>query len=387
MADLQSLLDPIIDADPHAIPNPIMLEEIADLFVAQRRIDAAIDRRLQACEVRGITVSERGRCTRSWLVEELQVSSEEAGQRIRTGWAMINHPALGAALEAGAVSAEQARVIDLTLRKINPDSHQVVEANMITAAAKADPVALGSLGRSIRTMLDADDDVEAAAQRRYDSRWLVFNRTFRGMMHVEGMLDDEAAALLQAAITPLMDKAGAEDDRSAVQRRADALTELAAAALTHGDVPDHGGERPHIMVTIAWPELRDQITGAKTSNATLNGRFPVTPETARRIACDANIIPAVLGGDNEVLDLGRSTPTWNKAQRRARRITDRGCTFPDCQTGLDRCHIHHLNFVSHGGPTDLANGTHLCRFHHWLIHHTNWTIWRNNQGKIQVART
>ncbi|HEX3824514.1 MAG TPA: hypothetical protein VHV79_08620 [Mycobacteriales bacterium] len=54
-----------------------MLDEIADLFLAQRRLDAAIDRRLPACEVRGITVTERGRCTRSWLVEELQVSSKK----------------------------------------------------------------------------------------------------------------------------------------------------------------------------------------------------------------------------------------------------------------------------------------------------------------------
>ncbi|HEX3824515.1 MAG TPA: DUF222 domain-containing protein [Mycobacteriales bacterium] len=83
---------------------------------------------------------------------------------------MINHPALGAAFDAGEISAEQARVIDITLRKVASDSHDVVESNMLTAAKAADPVALGQLGRTIRTMLDADDDAEAAAQRRYDSR-------------------------------------------------------------------------------------------------------------------------------------------------------------------------------------------------------------------------
>jgi hypothetical protein len=106
-----------------------------------------------------------------------------------------------------------------------------------------------------------------------------------------------------------------------------------------------------------------------------------------RLACDAQIIPAVLGGRSEVLDLGRSTPTWSRAQRRARRIEDKGCTWPGCQTPLARCQIHHpKHWWAHHGPTDLVNGTHLCAFHHWLVHHRHWEIRRNPTGKIEVRR-
>jgi hypothetical protein len=73
------------------------------------------------------------------------------------------------------------------------------------------------------------------------------------------------------------------------------------------------------MVTIDYDQLVTRITDT-TDVATLNGPFdptPITPQTARRIACDADLIPAILGGDGSILDLGRSQRTWSTAQRRA----------------------------------------------------------------------
>jgi hypothetical protein len=387
MADLQSLIDVITAADPHSVPDGALLAEISDLLCARDRLDAAINTRLQVSEVRGTTVTECGRTTRGWLVEERRLCPEEAGRRIRIGWAMVNHPALAAAALAGQISMEHARVIDTTLRKIPSTSHDVVETNLLAAAQAADPITLGQLGRQIRIMLDSDLSAEEAAQRQYDSRWMVMNRTFRGMLHLEAMLDPESAAILEAAIGPLMAKLGDEDLRDAKQRRADALTDLATYSLEHGDLPDHNGERPQIMVTIPYSELRDGIEAGQLPTATINGTTPITPDNVRRLACDANLIPAVLGSNSEVLDLGQSTPTWSRAQRRARRIEDKGCTFPKCQAPLSRCQIHHLKFLRYGGPTDKANGTHLCHFHHWLVHHKNWTITRNAAGHIEVHRT
>jgi hypothetical protein len=71
----------------------------------------------------------------------------------------------------------------------------------------------------------------------------------------------------------------------------------------------------------------------------------------------------------------------------AQRLTDNGCTWPGCQATLARCQIHHLHEVAHGGPTNFTNATHICTFHHWLVHHTPWTITRNPQGNIEVRRT
>jgi hypothetical protein len=144
------------------------------------------------------------------------------------------------------------------------------------------------------------------------------------------------------------------------------------------------------MVTIDDDTLIGTLTD-KHAVGTLNGPYGVTaitPQTARRIACDADLIPAILATDGTILDLGRSQRTWSTHQRRAARLRDQGCVFPHCQASLAHCDLHHLDFYSHGGHTDHDNSAHLCHFHHWLVHHKNWRIWRDHITKqIRVART
>ena len=139
-------------------------------------------------------------------------------------------------------------------------------------------------------------------------------------------------------------------------------------------------------MTIPFTELRDGLQPGQLGHATLNGA-PITPATARRLACEANLIPAVLGAETEILDLGRSRRIFSRAQRRAAALRDQGCVFPKCQTELARCQLHHLTFWEHGGPTDFHKSAYVCPFHHWLVHHTPWTITRNTQGKIEILRT
>ena len=82
-----------------------------------------------------------------------------------------------------------------------------------------------------------------------------------------------------------------------------------------------------------------------------------------RIGCDAQIIPAVLGGEAQILDLGRATPTWSVHQRRAAALRDRGCVFNGCRARLDRCQLHHIaHWAAHRGPTDLDKGVHGFEF-------------------------
>jgi hypothetical protein len=157
-----------------------------------------------------------------------------------------------------------------------------------------------------------------------------------------------------------------------------------------GTLPAHGGDRPTVMVTIDFDQLVGQLND-KTGIGMLNGPYgptPITPQTARRHACGADLIPALLATDGTILDLGRSQPTWSTTQRRAARLRDSGCVFPKCQASLNTCDLHHLRFYSLGGPTDHDNSAHLCHFHHWLVHHKNWQIQRNPTTKqIHVRRT
>ncbi|WP_228405121.1 HNH endonuclease signature motif containing protein [Pseudarthrobacter sp. L1SW] len=121
-------------------------------------------------------------------------------------------------------------------------------------------------------------------------------------------------------------------------------------------------------------------TGSRLSTGQLSGtgNFPFTgpvpAETLRKIACDADIIPALLGTNGEILDLGRKTRLFTAAQRLALIARDQGCTFPNCTIPAPWCEAHHITYWSQGGPTNLGNGALLCAHHHHLIHKEQWTI-------------
>ncbi|WP_146067411.1 HNH endonuclease signature motif containing protein [Arthrobacter sp. SX1312] len=101
---------------------------------------------------------------------------------------------------------------------------------------------------------------------------------------------------------------------------------------------------------------------------------PVTARIVRKIACDADIIPVVLGGHGEVLDVGRARRFFGVAQRRALVARDRGCAFPDCTVPAVWSEAHHIAPWAEGGRTDVSNGCLLCSFHHRLVERGNWSI-------------
>ena len=106
----------------------------------------------------------------------------------------------------------------------------------------------------------------------------------------------------------------------------------------------------------------------------LDSDQPLDPATARRLACDAGIVPVVLGSRSEPLDVGRLSYTVPDGLRRALHTRDRGCTYPSCTRRPRRCHAHHIHHWADGGTTSLDNLTLLCRYHHHLIHHDQWTV-------------
>jgi hypothetical protein len=264
---------------------------------------------------------------------------------------------------------------------------------LIEAARDLDVDVIRQLCHKTLEAACADEQAAARRERVYGSRYLMISETFDGMVHLDAMLPPDAGAAVRAVVEPLAQKLGAEDDRSAPQRRADALTTLATAALGFDDLlPDFHGDRPHIDavvqydVLVAGLEAHADHPPAPDGAFTVNG-ITVTPHTARMLACDAEIIPIVMRGASEVLDIGRASRTWPKPIRKALQLQDNGCGWPGCKMPLWACRIHHLTYWSHGGPTSKTNGIHLCGFHHWLVHHKPWKIWRNPTGRIEVRRT
>jgi hypothetical protein len=130
---------------------------------------------------------------------------------------------------------------------------------------------------------------------------------------------------------------------------------------------------PEIMVLTDHATLVDGLH-ANSVCETVDG-VPLPVSTVRRLCCDANIVPAVLGSDGEILDVGRVERTANRAQRRALRAMHRTCADRDCTVGFSACRIHHVKWWWRDlGPTDIANLLPLCERHHHLVHEGGWTL-------------
>jgi hypothetical protein len=129
--------------------------------------------------------------------------------------------------------------------------------------------------------------------------------------------------------------------------------------------PRPGTTRPAIDTTIYLHLRPHEIDSHR--EAELEDGSRVTAESFRRLACDAGLVPAIVDGRGNVLDVGRKTRTIPPALRRALVIRDRGCRFPGC-THTRFLQAHHIEHWLHGGATKLLNLIHTCGFHHRLVH-------------------
>ncbi len=203
-----------------------------------------------------------------------------------------------------------------------------------------------------------------------------------GLTPIRGRLDDQTVAAFIAATDPHAkprpETDGIKDQRSAATRLAQALTAVLDAYLALGDGPTQGGERPHIAMTIDFDAIKGRL-----GSATLTGAgTPVPAAVARRLLCDCDVIPAVLGSNGEPLDIGghphlahRNPPGRDPAGRRMRLPRLRP-TRP-----VGRPASPHW---ADGGPTSLANAAVLCGPHHTLIHAGDWQIRMATDGHPEV---
>jgi Domain of unknown function (DUF222) len=170
------------------------------------------------------------------------------------------------------------------------------------------------------------------------------------------------------------------------ETRGAALCELIEHLPTTGwaglDGNRHGGNGCEVLVTM---DLDALLTGLGAAG--LDTGVAITAGEARRLACAAGLVPAVLGGRSEPLDLGRSRRLHSRAQRRALALTHDTCAVAGCQRPFAWCEIHHHRLSWHkGGATDLDNGLPVCGYHHRRAHDTRFDLRRRPDGEWAFHR-
>ena len=294
-------------------------------------------------------------------------------------WSM---PATAAALAEGAVSAEHAKVVANTMAAmptcLDAEQVQAAERELAGWAGQYDPAEVASLGKALVHLLDADT-LEEREQRAYDRRELHLNDLGDGSTRIRGQLDTESAAIIRAALDPLAapmpaTEENGKDRRSAGQRRADALVELARRALNGGNLPEGHTVRPHVSVILDLDTLLAEAGERGIPPAVLTFGGPMSAATARRLGCDADITRIITDPAGMPLDVGRAKRTVTPAQWAALAVRDGGCAFPGCTRPPAWCAAHHIVHWADGGPTNLTNLVLLCDHHHRAVHHAGWDI-------------
>lgn len=223
--------------------------------------------------------------------------------------------------------------------------------------------------------VDPDGALDDAADTR---RRFTMAPGLDGRVHLRGEMDAVGGEYLHTALAALMNgDRPAGDPRGHAERQADALVALAKGALDGGTLPDVRGERPHARVTIDWLALCAERGAPGVTGGRLAWSGPITPETARRLACDAGVARIITGPDGLPLDVGRAQRTASAAIRRAIELRDEHCVFAGCDALPEWCDVHHVVHWAHGGPTSCDNGALLCERHHTSCHEGGFTIRRD----------
>ncbi|MGZ0148511.1 DUF222 domain-containing protein [Kribbella sp. WER1] len=339
----------------------------------------------------------------------------EASRDVRLARTLPKYKTVQAALttlqtaHASAIITELERV----RTRVPVEDLDIAEEQLVGLAAHLSPNELRTAAKQLCNLLDSDGP-EPDEQKAYQRESLTLTNADNGVKF-RGYLANENAELLRTVIhtgaRPHKTSDGEHDPRARDKRQADALTTALTVASNawDTDTPGHGA-KANITVTIDLDDLR-----AATANATGQtgqsartdrtdqtggtgqpggsgksggtGRMvygdDLSAATVRRLACDAGIIPLVLGSNSEPLDVGRRERLVTRAMRHALNARDRGCVV--CAAPPVMCDAHHLTSWLDGGPTALTNLALLCRRHHVDLHAGRWTITITN-GKAHVAR-
>jgi Domain of unknown function (DUF222)/HNH endonuclease len=386
--------------------------------------------------------------TAGWLRARLRLGAGAASTAVRTARALFRGPLAGTAqaLVEGEISVAHAAVLAAGTHDLDAPTTTKAEPVLVAAARRLDPPRLRRVMAHLQQVADPDG-ADRQAERRHGRRGLWLAPTFEGMVAVNGLLEAEAGQTLLAALEPLARPTSAADERSGAQRQADALAEVARRQLEGGRLPQSGGVRPQLLVTVDL----DTLLGRASVGGEVGGIGPLDPEACRRLACDsavtrvlvtrqrsdqhgpdhhigqhgphhrprgtegsgaadaaesgwpagpsdlpqdlatrlgaaAALLPPVLGGaPTQPLEVGRASRVVQAAQRAALVVRDGGCGFPGCDRPQAWCEAHHLQHWLHGGPTDLSNLALLCRAHHRAVHEGGWRLARDPDGRLAAT--
>src|SRR3954447_26674720 len=367
---LEAALDALV-AEDAAVDDATRLDRVRRLSAARNRLDPQLTGAVRDAENHQSSEHDGLKSMRSWLRTHTRLPDPAARRLIDTGRALSALPAVEAAFTAGLIGADQVTAIapiaaPERLERAAAAGVDVaaVEAELVAVAARLPHQRLRAAVHYYTARLDPDGpEPDPTAGRTLTLSRLLDGR-YTGRLELDAVGGEKVATAIEAIAAA---SRCAADERTAAQRRGDALVQLADLALASGQLPTLPTVKPQVIVTIPLADLSDPGTGPGAARTGMDAR--ISAATARWLACDSTVSRIVRAPDGLPLDLGRTHRVVPPHLRRAVVERDRGCVFTGCQAPHWFCDVHHLLEWINDGDTSLDNSALLCERHHTKIHH------------------
>ncbi|WP_205471957.1 HNH endonuclease signature motif containing protein [Nocardioides sp. SYSU D00038] len=388
VTDARGVLDEVRDLPLWSMDATETGHALTELAKLKSQVAALELRVARHAQTQKVEAASGATSTAAWLAVATRATRRDASRTMRLAEQLDTMPVVAQALGRGELLLEQAEVIARAIDKLPDDVDAAVreqaQVKLVELARHHDPRDLTIFGNRILDIVcpEVGEAAEAKALAR-----------------------EEREAEKACKLTMLDDGEGRTHGRFVIPTlHAEALKKalFAHAALTHEKVtsqslgqafcdyilkypadrlPQRGGVNATVVVTIPLAVLEGRLAACELDTGTR-----ISPGAARRLACEAGLIPAVLDGQSQVLDLGRTRRLFTTPQRTALGLQQKTCRSEGCDRPASTCEAHHRVRWTDGGNTDLRDGVLLCPSHHQRAHDP--TYWTNYlpTGKVQFHR-
>ncbi|TCI95948.1 HNH endonuclease signature motif containing protein [Aeromicrobium sp. IC_218] len=402
---VQALLEESSALEPWTLTDREIRAELQAAAQAAAALQALTVRLTAAAADRGLPREDGCTSPTVWLASTTNVSRREASKLVSL---TRLDPTRGAVTrerwDAGQLTTEQAHNILKALDQLPEwfvdEQHDDAEATLLEHAREFGADDLRRLANRIVEVVDpdsADEIIGAQLERQEKQAWnethLSIIRMGKGRSSIRGVLPDMQADMLRTVLeglaSPRRDGAVFRDvdgEHSDLEfgrldharRMGLALCEL-VEHLPQDAFPQAGGVAATVTISMEHDALVRDLGRAMLSTDT-----GLSASQARRLACNAGLIPVVLGGASQPLDVGQQRRLHDRSQRIALTKRDGGCSWKGCDRPPGWCEAHHLKPWSEGGDTSIDNGALFCFFHHHLLHDSDWSARLAMDGVVEV---
>ena len=369
------------------------IHELSALAAQVAELQARV---LQHADRTEVAAATGATSTANWHAHATKTTRAQAHRAMRLAQGLEDNDPTRTALAEGRLQVEQAEAILRALAELPGDLDaawvEKAERHLLEQAASFDAKALKHLGRHLLEVAcpEAADAHQAALLEKEErdaaaaTRLVMYDDGY-GKVHGRFTLDTLTGAMLKKHLFALAaprhraSQGPLEERRPTPERLGQAFTEL-IQRYPATRLPKAGGLNATIVVLMPLDTLMGDLKAAR-----LDTGETISPGAARRLACEAGIIPAVLDGTSQVLDLGRTKRFHSQAQRIAKTIEAGGCEVEGCDTPPGMTHLHHPERWADGGQTN-RDAIMICPPHHSRAHDQRYTMTKLPTGKYSFYR-